>query len=232
MRIMVIEPGSFPPEEIKAREDYANSVSSPGTTLVMTCAEAPSPVPSDFSMFSLLVPDILRKIKEAEEEGYDAVFIDCFTDVGLEAAKTVANIPVIGPCQSNLHMACLLADRFGWITPTDESAPFHWRQAKNYGLADRITSIRGVNIPFTEYRDRKDELEVRLTELVREMVNEGAQLIIVGCTAILPAIGIGSATRLSEKLGITLLDPAGVALKIAAMMVSLNLQQSKIAFPN
>jgi len=228
----MIEPGPFPPEEIKAREDYAKSVCSPGTNLVMTCAEAPSPMPSDFSNFSLLVPDILRKVKKAEEEGYDAALIDCFTDVGLEAAKTTTNIPVVGPCQSNLHTACLLADKFGWITPTDESIPFHWRLARTYGLADRITSIKGVNLPSTEYRDRKDELEVKLTELVRELVDEGAQLILFGCTAILPAIGIGSAKRLSEKLGITILDPAGISLKIAEMLVSLNLQQSKLAFPN
>jgi allantoin racemase len=231
LQIMLIEPGDFSPEELAVKEEYAKSVCSPGTTPVLILAEISSPPPKDFSMFSLYVPGILRRIKEAEKEEYDAVIIDCFTDAGLEPAKITANIPIVGPAESSLHLSCLLADKFGFITPMDEGIPFHWRQVKNYGLADRITSIKAVNMSLLEFDTKRDEAEAQLIKLAREMLSEGAQLVIVGCTGMLPALGIGSARRLSERLGITIVDPLAVALRTAEMLASLNLCQSSLAFP-
>ena len=86
-------------------------------------------------------------------------------------------------------------------------------------------------MPWDEYYGRKSELEEKLIEMAKEMINEGAELILIGCTAILPALGVGSTQRLSEKLGIPIIDPVGITIKVADMLVSLNLSQSKLAFP-
>jgi allantoin racemase len=232
LRIMLIGPGDFSPEELAVKEQYAKSVCSPGTTPVLTLAETSSPPPKDFSMFSYYVPGILQKVKEAEREGYDAVIIDCFTDTGLEPAKIAANIPIVGPAEASLHLSCLLADKFGQITPMDKGIPFHWRQATNYGLADRITSIKAVNMSLQEIGDRKDKAEARLLSLAEEMIEEGAQLVLVGCMGIFPALGIGSVRKLSEKAGAPFIDPLSVTLKTAEILASLNLCQSKLAFPH
>ena len=228
MRLTIVEPGSFSNEELGRRENYAKSVCSPRTDLQLVSTE-PSLAPND--PFILLVPSILERVKEAERDGYDAVVIDCFTDVGLEAAKTAVDLPIVGPCESSLHIACLLADKFGWVTPSEQGIPSCWRRAKLYGMASRITSIKAVDIPFLEYHNRKAELESKLISLIREMMNTGAQLALIGCTAIFPALGIDSAKQLSAKLGITIIDPIGVALNIAEVLVRLNLSQSKVAFP-
>ena len=37
------------------------------------------------------IPDLLRVIKEAEQQGYEAVIIHCFGNPGLEEAKTWVN---------------------------------------------------------------------------------------------------------------------------------------------
>ena len=39
-----------------------------------------------------------QKVKWAEEKKYDAVIIDCFIDVALDAARELVNIPVVGAC--------------------------------------------------------------------------------------------------------------------------------------
>jgi len=232
MKIMLIQPGSFSPEEVKAREDYAKSVCSPDTTVIMASVAEPPIAPTHFPLFEVLVPGVLERVKEAEKEGCDGVVIDCFTDVGLEAAKTIANMPVIGPFESSLHIACLLADKFGLIIPKEEGIPSCFRLARAHGMADRIASIKALDIPFLLFRDKKDEVEAKLTKLVQESVGEGAQLIIIGCTALFPALGIGSVEKLSSKLGIALIDTIGLSLKLAEMLVRLNLRQSKLAFPN
>jgi allantoin racemase len=231
LKIMLIELGEFYPGELAMKEKYARSVCSTGTIPVLKPIEVSSPLPDNFSRFGMYVPGIIRRVKEAEQEEYDAVTIDCFTDSGIESAKIAANIPVVGPAESSLHLSCLLADKFGWITPGDEGIAFHWRQVNNYGLADRITSIKGLNMSLPDVFSKKDEAEKKLVKLARELVHDGAQQVLIGCTGILPALGIGSANKLSHMVGVTIIDPFAIALKTAEILVSLNLCQSKLAFP-
>ncbi|MBN2062753.1 MAG: hypothetical protein JW882_20290 [Deltaproteobacteria bacterium] len=232
MRIMFIEPGDFPAEHLAEKEKYAKSFCAQNTTLLLSFAEVSLIPPSDFSMFSFYLPGVIKMVREAEKEGYDAVIIDCFTDAGLESCKITSNIPVLGPAETSLHLSCLLADRFGVITPMDEGIPFHWRQARNYGLSDRIASIKALNMPLEEISSRKEKAEERLLLLSDDFLREGAQLILVGCMGIFPALGPGSAERLSKRLGAPFIDPLSATLKTAEMLVNLNLHQSKIAFPN
>ena len=230
MKIMFVELGEFYPGEIAIKEQYAKSVCFPDTTPIFKLVEVSSPLPDNFSRFSLYVPGILRRVKEAEEEEYDAVIIDCFTDSGVESAKIAANIPVIGPAESSLHLSCLLADKFGWITPMDEGVSFHWRQVNNLGLADRITSIKALNISLPDVFSKKDEPEEKIIRLTRELVNDGAQQILIGCTGISPALGVDSANNLSRILNVPIIDPFVIALKTAETLASLKLSQSKLAF--
>lgn len=238
MRIMMIEPGYFLPDEIKAREHYAKSICSVDTHLQLIIPEAEKSTPKDLSMLNFFLPGIVQKTREAERDGYDAVVVDCFSDLGVEASKSVVNIPVVGPCESSLHIACLLADKFGWIAPMDESISASWRQAVAYRMADRINLIGGINVPLNSnapvlgYRNKGSELEAQITKVAGRMLHSGAQLILIGCTAMLPALGIGSAIKLSKKLNVPLIDPLGIALKTAEGLVNLRLSQSKIAFPN
>jgi len=227
MKIMII--GESPPPEAAT---YFKANCSPGTTLVFSGPETALPLTKDFSIFSLNVPGIIYKAKEAEQEQFDAAIINCFTDSGLEPAKITTGIPIIGLAESTLYVACLLADKFGMITPIDDGVPFHWRQVRNYGMADRISSIRAINLPFDSYFNDKNKVEERLIQLGKEMIDEGAQLIILGCGFTFPSLGIGSVKRLSDKLGAAFLDPIAIALRTAEMLVTLDLCQSSLAYPN
>jgi allantoin racemase len=231
MRIMLIDPGVLPAENFKWQLDYARSVCSPGTSIEQFKVNTVGPAPSDFTQFALFVPDLLQKVKQAEKEKYDAVCIDCFTDMGLEFAKIAANIPVVGPCESSLHLACQLAGRIGWITPMDVGIPYHWRQVRSYGLADRITDIRAINVSLEDFHDKRDESEAKLLALARDLVKGGAELILVGCNGIFAAMGAGSSKRFADKLGVTTIEPLATMIQTAEMLVRLKVCHSSIAYP-
>lgn len=228
MKIMVVAPGSFSPEEIKMRQDYAESLCS--SEIKVVGVEGPSSLTDDATL-GLLVPGMIKRAEEATKQGYDAVVIHCFADIGLDGAKTVADIPVVGAAECVYHVASLLADKFGLITARDEYIPSFYRRARTLGVADRIVSAKSINIPILELRQRKDEVEALFTERIKEAIRDGAEIIIVGCLAILPTLGKGSARRLSEKLGIQVIDGTATALRVAEMLVNLGLKQSRLTFP-
>lgn len=74
---------------------------------------------------------------KAEEEGYDAICIDTVSDSGLYALRSRLAIPVLGPGQAGLHMACMLGHRFSVVTMWDEWFPLYKKILTEYGLESR-----------------------------------------------------------------------------------------------
>ena len=61
-------------------------------------------------------PDVLRLCKEAEEEGCDGIFINCYGDPAVKAAREYVDIPVFGGFEPSLHLAMGLADKIAIIS--------------------------------------------------------------------------------------------------------------------
>ena len=230
MKIMVIAPVSLTPEEIEMRQRNLEALCSPSTSIKVVPVEGLESV-TDASSIAFLEPGVVRRVQEAERDGFDAAIIHCFSDAGLEAARTLVDIPVVGPVETILHVGCLIADRFGIVTLDDNLIPPLRRLIDKYGMASRVVSMKADSIPILEFRQRTAELEAKFLELSARAIEEGAELIIPGCLAILPALGSGSAMRLAEKLGVPVLDSSGIVLRIGELLVNMKLAHSKRAFP-
>jgi len=180
---------------------------------------------------AIAIPHILQKVKEAEEEGYDALFITCFGDPGISAAREIVDIPVIGTFQANAFMASLVSEKFSVVTVLDDVVPMLEDLVKLQGLESRVASIRSVEIPVLELHENQDMALEKLTEeSIKAIEEDGAQAILLGCggfTGMAEAIQ----TRLKEKgLIVPVLDPGKTALKVAEVAADLKLFNSRKAY--
>ena len=127
----------------------------------------------------------------------------------------------------------MLADRFGVVTLPNPITPELLRRWRLIGIdSSRITSVMSINLPFAEIAQRKDEFEAKFIELAKKQIDEeGAQAIVDGCLAFGRILGPGSRERLEGKLGVPVINGSPITVKMAEMMVNLNLRQSKQAFP-
>ncbi|MEM2915104.1 MAG: aspartate/glutamate racemase family protein [Candidatus Bathyarchaeia archaeon] len=172
------------------------------------------------------VEPVLEKVKEAEKKGFDAVIIDCMLDPGLEAAREIVDIPVIGPCQSSMAIASTLGDKFGMVALLDRAIPLFWRMAKRFGYENRVASIRAISVPVLEIETKKDKVKSDLLKESKKVLEDGADTIILACTGL-----IGIARELQEALKVPVVDPGVTPLKIAEILVDLKLSQSKVVYP-
>jgi allantoin racemase len=137
----------------------------------------PASLESDYED-ALAVPDILAKVRAAEAEGMDAVIIDCMADPGLSPARELASIPIVGPAQTAMHLAAILAHRFSVLTVLERDIPLIDRLARLYGLEGNLASVRPVNIPVLELdKDRERLLEALVEQSARAVVEDGAHII-------------------------------------------------------
>lgn len=211
-------------EEITEREFKAYA--RPGTEIkVVSLEKGPASIESMYDEH-ISAPWTLEKVKLAEEEGYDAVIIDCMGDPALHAAREIADIPVIGPAEASMAMACIIGHRFSVVTVLQSVVPIFHRMVAAYGFKDRFASVRSIDIPVLEL-DREDDVKEGLAVESRKAIDEdGADLIILGCTGM-----IGMAKDLEKKLDVPVIDPTAAALKMAESMVDLGFSHSKLTYP-
>ena len=175
----------------------------------------------------LAMPEIVKRIKEAEDEGVDACVVNCFGDPGVRAAREVVSIPVLGPCESSLLVATSLCDRFSVVTVLKSVGGLIEENARISGLSGKLSSVRAVDIPVLELHENNEKTAVALFEEGKKALEEDdAEIIILGCTGM-----TGMAERLSKELGVQVIDPLPTAVKLAETLVSLGLSHSKLAFP-
>lgn len=102
---------------VEERLRYLKEIADPGTEVnAVQIAEGPPAIESDVDRIEA-GPEVLRLVKEAEEEACDAVIIWCGGDPALDAARELVDIPVIGPGESMRLLSSMLGKRPCRITP-------------------------------------------------------------------------------------------------------------------
>ena len=68
---------------------------------------------------------MLKNVHRAVREGYDAFLIGNIADPGLREAREIADIPVLGLCESAMHVACMMGASFSLRDDQREVHPAH-----------------------------------------------------------------------------------------------------------
>jgi allantoin racemase len=182
---------------------------------------------------ALAAPDTVAKIIEAEQDGIDAVVIDCMGDPGLEPAREMVKIPVIGSAQASMHLAAMLAHNFSIITVLDSLVALFENKAKHYGLQDKLCSVRSVNIPVLELEgDQERVVDALVVASMKAIEEDGTHAIVFGCTGMKGcAAGLKAALETRGYDNIPVIDPVIAAFKVAEMVVDLGVTHSKRTYP-
>ena len=189
--------------------------------------QGPASIESEFDE-AFSVPDTVNKAIQAEQNGADAIVIDCMGDPGLDACREVVSIPVLGPCQTAMHTASLLAHRFGFITVLDRLKPLIGNMAAKYGISDNYVSFKAVNIPVLDITHDILKLTDALTGKAIEAVKEeGADALILGCTGFLGCAVEMRRGLLEVGLDVPVIDPIPLTVHIADALVKTGLSHSK-----
>jgi len=167
---------------------------------------------------ALVVVDILHLVKEAESQGFAATVIGCFYDVGLQAAREVAErMVVVAPCEASVYLAATLGDKFSIIVGRRKWIPEMRENVIRYGMKERLASFKSVNLGVLEFHQDEAETARRFVEVGREAVErDGAEVIILGCTAT-----SGFYRELQTELGVPVIDSTLAAFKAAEFAAEL-----------
>lgn len=221
IRIAVINPNTTA-SMTATIADAARQAAAAGTEIVpVTSSMGPVSIEGYYDE-AFALPGLLREVGLAERSGIQAAVIACFDDTGLDAARAMATMPMIGICEAALSTAGFLAKRFTVVTTMERSRVPIEELATRYGMSGRAR-IRAANIAVLSLEDPNSGARDRLrNEIVRAIAEDNAEAIVLGCA------GMADLARtLQAEFGMPVIDGVGAAVKQAEALIALGLTTSK-----
>lgn len=220
MRIMIINPNTTASMTAKVA-GAARAAAAAGTQIeAVNPGFGPASIEGYFDE-AFAVPGLLAEIGKAP--GRDAYIVACFDDTGLDAARCMAEAPVVGIGEAAFHMASLIAGRFSVVTTLSRSVSAIEHNLQKYGLASRCARVRASEVPVLELETPGSTARARISaEIGEALKSDRAEAIVLGCA------GMADLARsLSREHGVPVVDGAAAAVKLCEGLVSLGLKTSK-----
>ncbi len=169
--------------------------------------------------------EVIENAIQAEKEGFDAFLLGNILDPGIDECRELLHIPVVGLCETNLHIACMMGRRYGIVTVNPKFTPRILQNVQRYGLSQQmaavelmqVTQLSSLAAGFVEGERQRAILE-QFNTAARSCLAQGAEVLFpAGGTlmALLSRLGI------REVDGAPILDGIPTLIKMGETAVKL-----------
>lgn len=191
--------------------------------------------------YALAGLDSVRKAREAEKAGYEAIILTCHGDPNLYPLREAVRIPVLGCTQTAMHLCSLLARHFSILIPSELFTKRSKEDAiARYGFESKVASVRQVSfeVPLEEVGElsrrkpiQKEIIEPILDEAIKAIEEDDATAITFGCL-FMGMLGDELHKRLRDRgFDVLIINPLPMTLEVARLLVNNKLSHSPLAFP-
>lgn len=229
-RVLVVVPFALDEEGISKRRAQQHEVAlSPDIEFEYRGVKAGPAWLDSHHDFLLADMAMFEAALSAQDEGYDAVCIDSMSDSGVDALRSVLDIPVIGPAKACYLAALQLGNKFGILTQWEPWTRAYAKSLQLYGLVEKCVSIRHIDTP-PDVRNllggKAEDIFPRFVKEGLRCVDDGAEVIIMGSTTMHEAHDY-----LAKNLPVPIINPGPLSYKLVELFLALGLTHSRITYP-
>ncbi len=217
------ERGSEPYTEMVT--EIFNKVARPDTKITHRWAKLKRASDTVFAYPYLLNSfDVIDNIVDAAGDGADGAMVACSGDPGITEARTLVDIPVVGPWEATLHLASSYAYRFGVVTVEDRAwgDTCHSLVGTN-GLLNRCVGLERIETPsakaFTEGFFDPGFVVADVERQARKLIDRGAGAIVIGSAGLSTMCAAAGLTKIDDDVPV--FETLSVGLKTLEMRVDL-----------
>jgi len=215
IRLLIINPNTNAGITARVRQ-IARAVASPATDVVVA-----NPDLGPFSIESVAdrdaaVPRVASLVRDSLSAPFDGYVLACFDDIGIEEARSMVSVPVVGTCEAGIAAARTLSRRFSIITTVHAAIPTIHGILDRYG-ARAICTVRAAGIGVAAAANGGRVVEEKIAAAVRAaIIEDGAETILLGSGGL-----AGWAEAISRDFSMPVIDGVAAAIKMAEGLASL-----------
>jgi allantoin racemase len=183
----------------------------------------------------------LDAVVQAEKDGYDAVLSLCFADTGIEVARKLVDIPVLGCTRVGIHVCGILGHKACVLQPDFELNYYTTKHTiDSYNMGDFAQIVNpGVDsmaafASANAYNSTglvTPPLQSLVDACVKSIKEDNTDVITFGSGAL---VGAENAIHTElKKIGydIPVVNPMAAAIGLANVLSALKLTQSRFGYP-
>jgi allantoin racemase len=171
--------------------------------------------------------EVLENVQRAQDEGFDAFLIGNIADPGIRECREIATIPVLGLCESAMHLACMMGANFSLVTLNEKFTARIVENVDRAGLRSRLNGVARLKM------DRILDLKEGFTnpqarqQIIEEFLKCAATLVEAGAEVVIPAGGVAMALLADAEVnnagkGTPILNGITSLVKMGEMAVQMN----------
>jgi allantoin racemase len=219
VRLLLVNPNTTASMTVAIQAGAAAAAASSTVVEAVNPVDGPPSIENDQDE-RLCVPHLLEVIERASsgpaELRPDAYAIACFGDPGLDEARALVDVPVLGIAQAAMHAAALTAGSFSVVTSMSATIPRAWDLAKAYTPA-QCAGVSACDIPVLRIDSDPTTVEPIGALCETALGRDGSAAIVLGCAAM-----ARFAIPLTRRLGVPVIDGVVAATVLAEALVELN----------
>jgi allantoin racemase len=171
--------------------------------------------------------EVLKNVQRAMREGFDAFLIGNIADPGLHAAREIADIPVLGLCESAMHVACMMGANFSFVTINEKFTPRIVENVARYGLRDRFAGAARMAVerltdlgPGFDNPDAQARILAQFHAAARKNTEAGAEVVIAAGGVVMALLALADVHQTED--GAPILNGITNLVKLGEAAVKLN----------
>jgi allantoin racemase len=177
----------------------------------------------------LLDVAVLEAGIRAGESGVDAVVVDTASDSGVDALRSLLDVPVVGPGRASMLFALTLGKKFGVLAQWEPALARVDKSLSEWGLRDHCSGVEHFDTePDFEklIGDKGGEVIPKMEAACHRLIEAGADVICLGSTTMHEAH-----RGLAERLPVPIVNPGPLSYKLVELFLAMGISQSRKAYP-
>lgn len=174
---------------------------------------------------------VVKLAKSLQDQGFDGIWLSDFDMCGVEAAREVIDIPIIGGFPTSAFTALGLCQRFGILTILPSTLAMQQGHVLTYGQSENFAGIAPIDCPVDQLSN-VDVVVAKSFPVALKLINErGAQSLLLGCTGF-----VGVAEKLSALLSealqayVPVIDPNQAGIGYLISLVRMGVRPSRLCY--
>jgi allantoin racemase len=171
--------------------------------------------------------EVLKNVQRAVREGFDAFLIGNIADPGLREAREIADIPVLGLCESAMHVACMMGANFSFVTINEKFTPRIVENVARYGLRERFAGASRMAIeritdlgPGFDNPEAQARILGQFNAAARKNTEAGAEVVIAAGGVVMALLAHAGVHETED--GVPILNGVTNLVKLGEATVKLN----------
>jgi allantoin racemase len=178
------------------------------------------------------VVDLIRRLSQGPQGlPYDGVFVSDFDGCGVEVCRELLSVPVVDGFGPPTSIAITLAETFSIITPDDKLVGLDLLHPRAMALGRCFASVRPMGLSVAQLGDQELVVEQAFEQSREAIRHDGAQAIVLGCTAMLGVADPLAHRLAAHGLPVPVVDPNWAGVTYLQILVRCGLSQSRQCYP-